>query len=48
MAEGKTAIVTGGSTGIAFDTSLLLARNGFHMYATMYAFSTKSSDPISQ
>jgi NAD(P)-dependent dehydrogenase (short-subunit alcohol dehydrogenase family) len=35
MAEGKTAIVTGSSTGIGFDTSLLLARNGFHTYATM-------------
>jgi NAD(P)-dependent dehydrogenase (short-subunit alcohol dehydrogenase family) len=33
--EGKTAVVTGSSTGIGFDTSLMLARNGFHTYATM-------------
>jgi NAD(P)-dependent dehydrogenase (short-subunit alcohol dehydrogenase family) len=35
MAEEKTAIVTGSSTGIGFETSLLLARNGFYTYATM-------------
>ena len=29
------AVVTGSSTGIGFETSLLLARNGFHTYATM-------------
>jgi short-subunit dehydrogenase len=29
------AIVTGSSTGIGFETSLLLARNGFYTYATM-------------
>lgn len=29
------AIVTGSSTGIGFETSLLLARNGFFTYATM-------------
>ena len=29
------ALVTGGSTGIGFETSLLLARNGFYTYATM-------------
>ena len=28
------ALVTGGSTGIGFETSLLLARNGFYTYAT--------------
>jgi short-subunit dehydrogenase len=31
----KYAIVTGSSTGIGFETSLLLARRGFHTYATM-------------
>lgn len=30
-----TAIVTGTSTGIGFETSLLLARNGFYTFATM-------------
>jgi NAD(P)-dependent dehydrogenase (short-subunit alcohol dehydrogenase family) len=31
----KVAIVTGSSTGIGFATSLALARNGFHTYATV-------------
>jgi NAD(P)-dependent dehydrogenase (short-subunit alcohol dehydrogenase family) len=31
----KVAIVTGSSSGIGFETSLLLARNGFLTYATM-------------
>ena len=30
----KVAVVTGSSTGIGFET-LLLARNGFHTYATI-------------
>jgi NAD(P)-dependent dehydrogenase (short-subunit alcohol dehydrogenase family) len=29
------AIVTGSSSGIGFETSLTLARNGFYTYATM-------------
>ena len=29
------AVVTGSSTGIGFETSLFLARNGFYTYATM-------------
>ena len=33
--ETKVAIVTGSSSGIGFETSLLLARNGFLAYATM-------------
>lgn len=31
----QIAVVTGSSTGIGFETSLALARNGFHTYATM-------------
>ena len=31
----KVAIVTGSSSGIGFETSLALARNGFMTYATM-------------
>src|SRR6478672_13307879 len=31
----KVAIVTGSSTGNGFETSLLLAKNGFYTYATM-------------
>jgi NAD(P)-dependent dehydrogenase (short-subunit alcohol dehydrogenase family) len=33
--EEKTAVVTGSSSGIGFETSLLLARNGFRTYATV-------------
>jgi NAD(P)-dependent dehydrogenase (short-subunit alcohol dehydrogenase family) len=35
MAEEKTAIVTGSSSGIGFEASLLLAKNGFSTYATV-------------
>jgi len=31
----KVAVVTGSSSGIGFETSLALARNGFYTYATM-------------
>ena len=31
----KVAVVTGSSSGIGFETSLVLARNNFHTYATM-------------
>ena len=33
--EKKVAIVTGSSSGIGFETSVLLARNGFHTYSTV-------------
>src|SRR3989442_5721029 len=31
----KVAVVTGGSSGIGYETSLMLARHGFLTYATM-------------
>jgi len=31
----KVAVVTGSSTGIGYETSLILAKNGFLTYATM-------------
>ena len=31
----KVAVVTGASSGIGFETALALAREGYHMYATM-------------
>src|ERR687883_1518501 len=34
-ANPKVAVVTGSSTGIGYETSLILARNGFLTYATM-------------
>src|ERR671913_1589315 len=33
--NNKVAVVTGSSTGIGYETSLILARNGFPTYATM-------------
>ena len=34
MQQEKTAMMTGSSTGNGFETSLMLARNGFYTYAT--------------
>ncbi|HEX6293655.1 MAG TPA: SDR family oxidoreductase [Nitrososphaeraceae archaeon] len=42
--QQNIAVVTGSSTGIGFETSLLLARNGFYTYATMRG--TDKSDII--
>ena len=44
MEKQGIAVVTGSSTGIGFETSLLLARNGFYTYATMR--DTSKSDKI--
>jgi NAD(P)-dependent dehydrogenase (short-subunit alcohol dehydrogenase family) len=33
--QENSAVVTGSSPGIGFETSLLLARSGFYTYATM-------------
>lgn len=35
MTNQKIAVVTGSSSGIGYETALVLARNGFHTYATM-------------
>jgi NAD(P)-dependent dehydrogenase (short-subunit alcohol dehydrogenase family) len=35
MVKEKTAVITGSSSGIGFETSLLLAKNGFSTYATV-------------
>jgi NAD(P)-dependent dehydrogenase (short-subunit alcohol dehydrogenase family) len=34
LQEENIALVTGASSGIGLETSLLLARNGFYTYAT--------------
>ncbi len=35
MQAKNVALVTGSSSGIGLETSLTLARNGFHTYASM-------------
>lgn len=35
MSQKRVAIVTGSSSGIGFETSLMLARHGFITYASM-------------
>ncbi len=35
MNDQKVVIVTGSSSGIGFESALLLARNGYITYATM-------------
>jgi NAD(P)-dependent dehydrogenase (short-subunit alcohol dehydrogenase family) len=35
MSTQKVALITGSSSGIGFETSLLMARNGFQTFATM-------------
>jgi NAD(P)-dependent dehydrogenase (short-subunit alcohol dehydrogenase family) len=44
--QQEVAVVTGSSTGIGFETSLELARNGFHTYATMRKIDNGGSNPI--
>ncbi len=42
----KVAVVTGSSSGMRFETSLILARNGFHTYATMRKLEGEGSKQI--
>lgn len=42
MTNQKVAVVTGSSSGIGRETSLILARNGFETYATMRNLSKRS------
>ncbi|HEY9386028.1 MAG TPA: SDR family oxidoreductase [Nitrososphaeraceae archaeon] len=46
MEGQKVAVVTGSSSGIGFETSLTLARNGFYTYATMRKVEEGKSKPI--
>jgi short-subunit dehydrogenase len=48
MQDQKVAVVTGSSTGIGFETSLTLARNGFHTYATMRNLAGEKSKPLKE
>jgi short-subunit dehydrogenase len=46
MQDQKVAAVTGSSTGTGFETSLILARNGFHTYATMRNLEGEKTKPL--
>jgi short-subunit dehydrogenase len=46
MARQEIAVVTGSSSGIGFETSLALARNGFHTYATMRKLGNEGSERL--
>ena len=46
MARQEIALVTGSSSGIGFETSLALARNGFHTYATMRKLGNEGSERL--
>jgi short-subunit dehydrogenase len=48
MQDQKIAVVTGSSTGIGFETSLTLARNGFYTYATMRKLEEEKSRPLTE
>jgi NAD(P)-dependent dehydrogenase (short-subunit alcohol dehydrogenase family) len=48
MQDQKVAIVTGSSSGIGFETSFTLARNGFHTYATMHNIEGEKSKPLTE
>src|SRR5918994_410568 len=48
MQDQKVAVVTGSSTGIGFETSLTLARNGFHTYATMRNLEGEKFKPLTE
>ena len=42
----KVAIVTGSSSGMGFETSLILARNGFYTFATMRKLDGEGSNQL--
>ena len=47
MPQGEeVAVVTGSSSGMGLETSLMLARNGFHTYATMRKLEGKSNQLV--
>jgi short-subunit dehydrogenase len=47
MPQGEeVAVVTGSSSGMGLETSLMLVRNGFHTYATMRKLEGKSNQLV--
>jgi NAD(P)-dependent dehydrogenase (short-subunit alcohol dehydrogenase family) len=46
MSQKKVAVVTGSSSGMGYETSLILARNGFYTYATMRKLEGEGSKQI--
>ena len=46
MISQQVAVVTGSSSGMGYETSLILTRNGFHTYATMRKLEGQGSKQI--
>ena len=46
MSGQRIAVVTGSSSGIGFETSLLLAKSGFYTYATVHKLEGEGSRQI--
>src|SRR5689334_22976116 len=43
----KVAVVTGSSSGMGYETSLILARNGFHTFATLRKIEGEGANQLS-
>jgi NAD(P)-dependent dehydrogenase (short-subunit alcohol dehydrogenase family) len=48
MHAAKVALVTGSSSGMGFETALLLARSGFYTYASMRNLEKSKNNTNSQ
>jgi NAD(P)-dependent dehydrogenase (short-subunit alcohol dehydrogenase family) len=46
MSEQRIAVVTGSSSGIGFETSILLAKSGFYTYATVHRLEGEGSHQL--
>jgi short-subunit dehydrogenase len=46
MTDQKVAVVTGSSSGMGYETSLILARNGIHTYATVRKLEGEGSNQM--
>ncbi|MGH9979453.1 MAG: SDR family NAD(P)-dependent oxidoreductase, partial [Nitrososphaeraceae archaeon] len=46
MSGQRIAVITGSSSGIGFETSVLLAKNGFYTYATVHNLDKGSNQTV--